>query len=78
MQDTSKHRLLGTKGSLTGEIPCNPSVPMYAIKERKLSELFHAFSLILSFYLGVFSGIFVINLMSMNKTKEDEDEYQKH
>lgn len=38
----------------------------------------HAFPLILSFFLGVFSGIFVIGLVNMNRSEEGGDEYQNH
>ena len=34
------------------------------------------FPVICSFYLGTFFGVFVINLVSMNKNEENDDEYQ--
>ena len=38
----------------------------------------HAVPLVLSFYLGVFAGIFVIGLVNINRIEEDDDEHQKH
>ena len=77
MQDTSKHRLLGTKGSLTGEIPCNPSNQTHSIYKGDHHDV-ACISGCLQLFLGTFFGVFVINLVSMNKIEENDDEYQNH